>query len=106
MATGDLIIYVSDNESWIDAPNYGVFGGSATETLKHWAAFKQRSPQARMVCINIQPYGTTQAAEREDVLNILNIGGFTDQVFDVIAEFAAGRLTADHWVGVIEAVEL
>jgi 60 kDa SS-A/Ro ribonucleoprotein len=103
MATGDLIIYVSDNESWIDAPNYGVFGGSATETLKHWAAFKQRSPQARMVCINIQPYGTTQAAEREDVLNI---SGFTDQVFDVIAEFAAGRLTADHWVGVIEAVEL
>jgi len=102
-AAGDLIIYVSDNESWIDAPNYGVFGGSATETLKHWAAFKQRSPQARMVCINIQPYGTTQAKEREDVLNI---GGFTDQVFDVIAEFAAGRLAADHWVGVIEAVEL
>jgi 60 kDa SS-A/Ro ribonucleoprotein len=102
-ATGDLIIYVSDNESWIDAPNYGVCGGSATETLKQWASFKQRSPQARMVCINIQPYGTTQAAEREDVLNI---GGFTDQVFDVIAEFAAGRLAADHWVGVIEAVEL
>jgi 60 kDa SS-A/Ro ribonucleoprotein len=102
-AKGDLIIYVSDNESWIDAPNYGVFGGSATETLKQWTAFKHRNPQARMVCINIQPYGTTQAREREDVLNI---GGFSDQVFDVISEFAAGRLAADHWVGVIEAVEL
>jgi len=27
-------------------------------------------------------------------------------VFEVIAEFAAGRLHAHHWVGVIEAVEL
>lgn len=56
-----------------------------------------------MVCIDIQPYATTQAQERED---ILNIGGFSDQVFDVITEFAAGRLNADHWVGVIESVTL
>ncbi len=102
-AKGDLIIYVSDYESWVDAQHYGWYGGSATETLKQWAAFKQRNPQARMVCINIQPYGTTQAKERED---ILNIGGFSDQVFDVTAEFAAGRLSADHWVGVIDAVQL
>jgi len=46
---------------------------------------------------------TTQAKERDD---ILNIGGFSDQVFDVVAEFAAGRLTPDHWVGVINAVKL
>jgi hypothetical protein len=24
----------------------------------------------------------------------------------VVSEFAAGRLSADHWVGVIESVEL
>jgi hypothetical protein len=30
----------------------------------------------------------------------------SDPVFEVIAEFAAGRLNANHWVGVIEAVEL
>jgi 60 kDa SS-A/Ro ribonucleoprotein len=102
-AQGDLVIYVSDNESWIDSPSYGCFGGGATETMKQWAAFKQRSPKARMVCIDIQPYGTVQARERED---ILNVGGFSDQVFDLIAEFAAGRLSDDHWVGVIEAVEL
>ena len=102
-AQGDLVIYVSDNESWIDAPSYGRFGGNATETMKEWAEFKQRNPQARMVCIDIQPYGTVQAQERED---ILNVGGFSDQVFEVIAEFAAGRLNDDHWVGVIEAVEL
>jgi 60 kDa SS-A/Ro ribonucleoprotein len=102
-AEGDLIIYVSDNESWIDAPQYGRFGGGATETMKQWAEFKRRSPQARMVCIDIQPYGTTQAQERAD---ILNVGGFSDQVFELIAEFAAGRLSDDHWVGVIEAITL
>ena len=102
-AEGDLVIYVSDNESWVDAPHYGRFGGSRTETMKQWALFKQRNPQARLVCMDIQPYATSQAVERED---IVNIGGFSDQVFEVIAEFAAGRLNANHWVGVIEAVEL
>ena len=100
-AKGDLVIYVSDNESWVDAPHYGRFGGSRTETMKQWTAFKQRSPQARMVCIDIQPYATTQAAESRD---ILNIGGFSDQVFDLIATFAKGNLGADHWVGVIEGI--
>jgi 60 kDa SS-A/Ro ribonucleoprotein len=102
-AEGDLVIYVSDNESWVDAPHYGRFGGSRTETMKQWALFKQRNPQARLVCMDIQPCATSQAAECED---IVNIGGFSDQVFEVIAEFAAGRLNANHWVGVIEAVEL
>ena len=54
-------------------------------------------------CIDLQPYATTQATERED---ILNVGGFSDQVFDVVAAFAAGRLHGDHWVGAIESVEL
>jgi 60 kDa SS-A/Ro ribonucleoprotein len=102
-AQGDLVIYVSDNESWIDAPHYGRFGGSATQTMKEWASFRQRNPEARMVCIDIQPYGTVQAKERTD---ILNIGGFSDRVFDVIADFAAGRLNAEHWIGVIEAETL
>jgi 60 kDa SS-A/Ro ribonucleoprotein len=102
-ATGDLLIYVSDNESWVDSPWYGRFGGNATETMRQWAKYKGRNPNAKLVCIDIQPYGTTQAKERPDVLNI---GGFSDRVFDVIAEFANGTLTADHWVGVIEAVNL
>jgi len=97
-AKGDLVIFISDNESWVDAGR-----GRGTAMMAEWGAFKQRNPGARMVCIDIQPYGTTQAVERED---ILNIGGFSDQVFDVISEFAAGRLGADHWVGVIESVKL
>lgn len=102
-ASGDLVIYVSDNESWVDTPHHGRFGGNATETMKQWAAFKKRNANAKLVCIDIQPYATTQAAERED---ILNIGGFSDQVFNVIAAFAKNELNADHWIGVIEAVTL
>jgi 60 kDa SS-A/Ro ribonucleoprotein len=97
-ARGDLVVYVSDNESWVDA-----HGGRGTATMRDWQVFKQRNPQAKLVCIDIQPYATTQAAERED---ILNIGGFSDRVFDVIGKFADGTLSADHWVGVIEAVRV
>lgn len=102
-AEGDLIVYVSDNESWIDAPYYGRFGGNRTATLMQWAEFKRRNPRAKLVCIDIQPYNTTQAVERED---ILNIGGFSDDVFTLLAEFANGTLHADHWVGVINAENL
>jgi 60 kDa SS-A/Ro ribonucleoprotein len=102
-AKGDLVIYVSDNESWIDSPHYGRFGGSATQTMKEWAKFRQRNPQARMVCIDVQPYATVQAKEQAD---ILNIGGFSDQLWEVITEFARGELNADHWIGVIEEVIL
>lgn len=102
-AEGDLVIYVSDNESWVDAPHYGRFGGSATATMKEWSKFRNRNPGARMVCIDIQPYSTVQARERHD---ILNIGGFSDQVFALVAEFANGNLNADHWIGVIEATDL
>jgi 60 kDa SS-A/Ro ribonucleoprotein len=97
-AVGDLVIYVSDNESWVDAR-----GGRGTETMREWAKFKRRNPRARMVCIDVQPYGTVQAAESADVLNV---GGFSDQVFDLVADFAAGRLGPDHWAGVIEAIRL
>ena len=102
-ADGDLVIYVSDYESWIDGPRYGNFGGSATATMKEWSVFRRRNPGARMVCIDIQPYGTVQAKERDD---ILNIGGFSDQVFSLVSEFASGNLNANHWIGVIEATDL
>jgi 60 kDa SS-A/Ro ribonucleoprotein len=97
---GDLVIYISDNESWIDSTKTW---NSGTETMKQWNAFQARNKDAKLVCIDIQPYAHTQAPTRAD---ILNIGGFSDQVFNLIAEFAKGNLTAEHWVGVIEKVEI
>ena len=97
----DLVIYVSDNESWIDSPHYGRFGGGATATMKQWERIKARNPKARMVCIDIQPYATTQVVARED---ILNVGGFSDRVFELVSRFAKGELGSDHWVEVIQQV--
>lgn len=89
----DLIIYVSDNESWMDNSR-----GGATATMKQWERFKKNNPNARLVCLDLQPYASTHAKDRED---ILNIGGFSDSVFDVIAKFATGNLDGQHWVEVI-----
>jgi 60 kDa SS-A/Ro ribonucleoprotein len=97
----DLLIYVSDNESWMDSNRS--WGSSGTETMKQWNEFAERNKTAKLVCIDIQPNAHTQAKERAD---ILNVGGFSDQVFNLIAEFAGGTLSAEHWVGVIERVEL
>ena len=94
----DLVLLVSDNESWMDTVRK-----RDTGTMVQWAALKKRNPQARLVCIDIAPNGTAQVPDRED---ILNVGGFSDAVFDVVAAFAKGELDADHWVGEIEKVEL
>jgi 60 kDa SS-A/Ro ribonucleoprotein len=97
-AVGQLVVFVSDNQSWVDVAH-----GRGTATMEQWNIFKARNPNAKLACIDLQPYATAQAAEREDVLNI---GGFSDHVFDVIAEFAKGTLNSDHWIGVIEKMSL
>ncbi len=102
-AKGDVVIYVSDNESWVDTPIHGRFGGSSTETMKQWNEFKSRNNDAKLVCIDIQPYAHTQAQERRE---ILNVGGFSDQVFTLVSDFANGEIDDGHWVGVIEKVEI
>jgi len=91
---GALVVYVSDNESWVDA-------GRNTGMMREWATFKARNPAAKLVCIDLAPNRTTQAYDDEDVLNI---GGFSDVVFEVIAAFMNGA--GDHWVETINKVQL
>ena len=98
-AKGDLVVFVSDNESWIDRR----VGFRGTAVMEEWTKYKRRNPQAKLACIDIQPYGTTQAPERDD---ILNVGGFSDAVFTLLAAFACGQLHPDHWVGVIDGITL
>lgn len=99
-ATGDLVVFVSDNESWIDSRDPRRRG---TAVMQQWDEFRRRSPRARLVCIDVQPSSTAQAPDRDD---ILNVGGFSDAVFDIIAAFARGGLQPDHWVGTIDAIPL
>jgi 60 kDa SS-A/Ro ribonucleoprotein len=95
-ANADVVLIVSDNQSWVDAQR-----GNGTALMREWAKFRRRNPKAKLLCLDIQPYATTQAVERED---ILNIGGFSDHVFELIALSASGKMNADHWVGLIEKV--
>ncbi len=97
-AKGDLVVFISDNQSWVDAGS-----GRGTALIHEWSEFRHRNPNARLVCLDVQPYATTQATERED---ILNVGRFSDHVFETIAAFAAGELEADHSVALIEKVNI
>jgi len=94
-AKGDLVVFVSDNESWVDARR------GSTAVMNEWEIFKARNPRARLACLDFVPNATTQASERDD---ILNIGGFSDTVFDLLSLFACGELSAEHWVGEIDQV--
>jgi len=97
-------VLVSDNESWVGAGRYG-----STGVMTEWQQFVKNQlrlgghdiPAPKLVCIDIQPYGPTQAPERAD---ILNIGGFSDAVFNVVASFL--RDDAGRFVAEVESIEL
>lgn len=98
---GDFIIMVSDNESWKESA-YGT-PNKGTETMRQWNIFKTRNTHAKFACIDLQPYTSVQNRERHD---ILNIGGFSDSVFDLLTLFNKNQLSSGHWVDTINAVAL
>jgi 60 kDa SS-A/Ro ribonucleoprotein len=99
-AKGDVVIYVSDNQSWSD---FGVGSTRGTRMAEEWERFRERSPKAKLVLIDLQPNASTQVAERADVLNV---GGFSDAVFDIVSLFAKSELEGDHLVGAIRKEKL
>lgn len=83
-------------------------GGSASPEAvgPAYAAFlrlKEHCPAVRMVCIDLQPYASVQVPDRPDVLNL---GGFSDHVFELVAEWTSGRVPAGRWEDAVAAVEL
>ena len=96
----DLVVIVSDNESWADDSQQW---GATTSLMKEWDILKRRCPEAKLVCLDIQPYTKAQARNRHD---ILNIGGFSDQVFTLIGSFAERGMGTDFWVEEIEKTPL
>lgn len=101
----DTVIYVSDNQSWMDD---GAWGGASdwgsgqrgTNGIELWEKVKRLNPKAKLICINLQPNMNTQFKERED---ILNIGGFSDTVFSIIDSFVN---MGNNWVETINKIEL
>ena len=99
---GSTVIYVSDNQSFIDVKYNNLYNYRAKDSLKtiyQWDKFKKNNPEAKLICIDIQPYTTVQAQNRSD---ILNVGGFSDRVFDIISIFLNSTYGDDHFVNIIE----
>lgn len=89
-----LVFVVSDMESWADHPNRAGTGVSAGFT-----EFKKHNRGAKLVALNLQAYGTTQAASSADTLNV---GGFSDSIFETINRFLRGG-EEKSWVSEIKA---
>jgi 60 kDa SS-A/Ro ribonucleoprotein len=101
---GDLLIYITDEQSWLDSSGrYGTTRSPQSASQMAWETFKQQNEGAKLVWINLQPYSTTQVPESEDVLHV---GGFSDAVFDVVAAFSQGGLGSTHWLAEIDKVML
>jgi 60 kDa SS-A/Ro ribonucleoprotein len=101
----DLVVFVSDNQSWADfrlAPSFADAGASrlarGTVMAEEWERLRAKNPNAKLVLIDLQPYATTQVQTRADVLNV---GGFSDAVFDVVGSFVQNDATGD---GLLEAI--
>ncbi len=108
----DFCFLISDNQSWIgtynQVPNYRTVSGleqkpAPTRLMVEWQNFKKSNPNSKMAILDIQPSTTTQAYERDD---ILNCAGFSDSIFDLVSMFANDELKRNHWVGEIEKIEL
>src|SRR5207253_7318247 len=96
-------VLVSDCESWV-----GVGRGGETATMTEWVKFVRNqnglnplAPAPKLVCIDLQAYTTTQAPDSED---ILNVGGFSDAVFALVADFFLSD--GQRFVAEVEGIEL
>jgi 60 kDa SS-A/Ro ribonucleoprotein len=104
------VVLVSDNESWVYKGRSCVHGAHGTTgVLTEWQQFVKTQVQLqggsiagpKLICIDLQPNQSSQAPERSDVLNV---GGFSDAVFQVASSFLSGD--AGRFVAEIEAVTL
>jgi 60 kDa SS-A/Ro ribonucleoprotein len=101
------VVLVSDNQSWVYQHQAFAAGtNGATGLLTQWNQFVQNQKRLgvispKLICIDLQPSGSSQAPEREE---ILNIGGFSDAVFNVITAFLGND--ANRFVAEIEAIVL
>lgn len=94
----DVVIYISDNQSWVQSNK--VFG-KETDMMREWSKFHNRNRGAKLVNIDIAPASHAQVY---DSANTMNVGGFSDQVFEVVANFVHGG--KNDLVKTIEAVDL
>lgn len=94
----DAIWIVSDNESWADRNNYYGDSTALSVAIKEYRA---HVGPTKLICQDIVANNTTQAAQGRGALNI---GGFSDSVFEVVDNHVSGRF--ESWVDTIKKVSL
>lgn len=105
----DLVVVISDSQSWADfaltpaqtSAQLGLVQG--TVMAEEWERLRTKNPRAKLVLIDLQPYATTQVQNRQDVLNV---GGFSDAVFDVIDSFVKNDTTGEGFLQAIESISI
>jgi 60 kDa SS-A/Ro ribonucleoprotein len=72
----DTVIIISDNESWLHE-----------KVMTKWKQIEKnnKDKETKCICIDIQPTTSSTLQERK---NIVNIAGFSDAVFQVVAKIA------------------
>jgi 60 kDa SS-A/Ro ribonucleoprotein len=100
----DLVIIVSDLESWVRTLGSAYWGNRSTTVMHEWEPLRKRNPQAKIVLIDIEANKDSQAPESR--ADILNVGGWSDNVFEVINKFMEGNLASDHVVSEVESIDL
>lgn len=96
----DVYVCVSDNESWVDS---GRSTRRGTGVAEQWDIIRKRCPKAKMININL---AVEDAVQILDDKGIINIGGFSEAIFDVIKQWVEDGYVADGWVKQIEAIQI
>lgn len=87
-----VIIILSDYESWsrphgFHQPQHTSVR-AATPLMVEWRKFRATHPKAKLILIDISP---AQMAQVPDEPGVLNIGGFSDNVFRLVDDFINDR---------------
>lgn len=91
----DQVLMISDNESWADRGGYRA--GTATPVAAAVDAWRRStgSVNAKLIFNDITPSTSTPAQSGPLVLNV---GGFGDEIWKIVADFVQGQHGPAYWV--------
>lgn len=95
----DLVFMISDNESWESVSDY-----KGTRFQAEWEVFVKNNKDVKLVNLDIVPSAEVQ---NKNSARCLNIGGFSDNIFEIVADFVKEQpTTKDFWAKKIQEIKL
>lgn len=98
--TVENIIILSDMQAWAEYQSYG----AVAYANKVWHNIVSKNNNAKIVSINLAASDTTQLSNKHK--NSLNIGGFSDEVFNTINSFIHNKWNEKYWVNEIKKINI